>query len=112
VVVPSLNKVVGATVERQLSRTINDTVAKVGLRHASVTWRLFLGVLGSIKILTLRFVLGRPSSTIGINISENVEHVMSGPAFVNNLTTVRSPIEDSFKDSFTKALIPSYQKAS
>jgi len=74
VVVPSLNKVVGAAVERQLSRTINDTVAKVGLGHVCVTWRLFLGVLESRIILTLRSVLGRPSSTLGITISYCKRH--------------------------------------
>ncbi|KAF8926648.1 hypothetical protein BGZ58_011015 [Dissophora ornata] len=85
-VVPSLNKIVGAAVERQLSRTIGDAAAKV-----------------------------LPSS-VETAVGENVERFFGSPSFVSNLTaqvaaTIRPSIEDSFKDSFTKVLIPSYQKA-
>ncbi|KAF9143911.1 hypothetical protein BG015_000256 [Linnemannia schmuckeri] len=85
-VIPSLNKVIGAAVERQIARTMGDAAAK-----------------------TL-------PSAIETAVSENVERVMSGSDFRTNLTaqvatTIRPSIEDSFKESFTKVLIPSYQKA-
>ncbi|KAF9912845.1 hypothetical protein EC991_008711 [Linnemannia zychae] len=85
-VIPSLNKVIGAAVERQIARTMGDAAAK-----------------------TL-------PSAIEAAVSENVEKVMAGDDFMTNLTaqvatTIRPSIEDSFKESFTKVLIPSYQKA-
>ncbi|KAI1296397.1 hypothetical protein EDD11_007347 [Mortierella claussenii] len=85
-VVPSLNKIVGAAVERQLSRAITDATVK-----------------------TLPIVVESA-------VSQNVDRVMSSPSFVNHLTSqvatsIRPSIEDSFKDSFAKVLIPSYQKA-
>ncbi|KAF9289325.1 hypothetical protein BGZ88_007806 [Linnemannia elongata] len=85
-VIPSLNKVIGAAVERQIARTMGDAAAK-----------------------TL-------PSAIEAAVSDNVERVMTGSDFMTNLTaqvatTIRPSIEDSFKESFTKVLIPSYQKA-
>ncbi|KAK3815753.1 MAG: hypothetical protein JOS17DRAFT_759658 [Linnemannia elongata] len=85
-VIPSLNKVIGAAVERQIARTMGDAAAK-----------------------TL-------PSAIEAAVSNNVERVMAGSDFLTNLTaqvatTIRPSIEDSFKESFTKVLIPSYQKA-
>ncbi|KAG0359810.1 hypothetical protein BGZ54_009811 [Gamsiella multidivaricata] len=85
-VVPSLNKIVGTAVERQLARTINDATAKA------------------------------LPSAVEAAVSENVERLMGNPAFVTDLTTqiastIRPTLEDSFKDSFTKILIPSYQRA-
>ncbi|KAG0214710.1 hypothetical protein BGX33_001909 [Mortierella sp. NVP41] len=85
-VIPSLNKVIGAAVEGQIARTMSDTAAK-----------------------TL-------PSAIETAVSENVERVMTGSDFITNLTaqvamTIRPSIEDSFKESFTQVLIPSYQKA-
>ncbi|KAF9419365.1 hypothetical protein BGZ94_009438 [Podila epigama] len=85
-VVPSLNKVVGAAVERQLGRAIGDA---------------------TLKALPV---------AVDSAVSENVERVMTSPSFVKELTaqvasSIRPSIEESFKDSFTKVLIPSYQKA-
>ncbi|KFH62555.1 hypothetical protein MVEG_11948 [Podila verticillata NRRL 6337] len=85
-VVPSLNKIVGAAVERQLTRAIGDAAVKA------------------------------LPAAINTSVSENVERVMGSASFMNELTTqvatsIRPSIEESFKDSFTKVLIPSYQKA-
>ncbi|KAF9586380.1 hypothetical protein BGW38_005964 [Lunasporangiospora selenospora] len=85
-VIPALNKIVGSAVERQLSRTLSDIVAK-----------------------TL------PTS-IESAVNEQVERVLGSSAFMSKLTnqvatTIKPSIEESFKDSFSKVLIPSYQKA-
>ncbi|KAG0203075.1 G-type lectin S-receptor-like serine/threonine-protein kinase SRK [Mortierella sp. GBA30] len=85
-VVPSLNKIVGAALERQLARTMSDVTLK-----------------------TL-------PSAVESAVKENVERVLGGSAFRETLTTqvastIRPSIEDSFKESFTQVLIPSYQKA-
>ncbi|KAG0229619.1 hypothetical protein BGW41_002920 [Actinomortierella wolfii] len=85
-VVPSLTKLVSTTVERQLSRTITDAV-----------------------------VMSLPN-TIDTAVSENVSRVMNSAAFMTKLTnqvatTIRPSIEESFKESFNKVLIPAYQKA-
>ncbi|KAG0288097.1 hypothetical protein BGZ96_008076 [Linnemannia gamsii] len=85
-VIPSLNKVIGAAVERQIARSMGDAAAKT------------------------------MPSAIETAVSENVEKVMAGSDFLTNLTAqvatnIRPSIEDSFKESFTKVLIPSYQKA-
>ncbi|KAF9566875.1 G-type lectin S-receptor-like serine/threonine-protein kinase SRK [Mortierella alpina] len=85
-VIPSLNKIVGAAVERQLARTINEATLKA------------------------------LPSAVETAVKENVEKVMGGRDFVESLTakvasTIRPSVEDSFKESFTKVLIPSYQKA-
>ncbi|CAO3569748.1 unnamed protein product [Mortierella alpina] len=85
-VIPSLNKIVSAAVERQLARTINETTLKA------------------------------MPSAVENAVKENVERVMGGKEFVESLTTkvastIRPSVEDSFKESFTKVLIPSYQKA-
>ncbi|KAG0250098.1 hypothetical protein BG011_008654 [Mortierella polycephala] len=85
-IVPSLNKIVGAAVERQLARTMSDTALKA------------------------------LPTAIDTAVSSNVERVMGGTTFLSALTTqvastIRPSIEDSFKESFTKVLIPSYQKA-
>lgn len=74
------------------------------------------------RILTLRFTSGWLNgqqalpTAVECSVGENVERIMAGPAFANNLTTqvaaaIRPSIEESFRDSFTKILIPSYQKA-
>ncbi|KAF9284692.1 G-type lectin S-receptor-like serine/threonine-protein kinase SRK [Mortierella alpina] len=85
-VIPSLNKIVGAAVERQLARTINEATLKA------------------------------MPSAVETAVKENVEKVMGGKEFMDSLTTkvastIRPSVEDSFKESFTKVLIPSYQKA-
>ncbi|KAF9182795.1 hypothetical protein BGZ51_004449 [Haplosporangium sp. Z 767] len=85
-IVPSLNKIVGTAVERQLARTMSDTTLKA------------------------------LPSAIDTAVSSNVERVMGGTTFLSALTTqvastIQPSIENSFKDSFTKVLIPSYQKA-
>ncbi|KAF9915246.1 hypothetical protein BX616_006570 [Lobosporangium transversale] len=85
-VVPSLNKIVGAAVERQLSRNINDAMIK-----------------------TL-------PTAVEASVNQNIHHIMESSTFFSNLsnqvaTSIRPCIEESFKDSFTKVLIPSYQKA-
>ncbi|KAF9165828.1 hypothetical protein DFQ26_009273 [Actinomortierella ambigua] len=85
-VVPSLTKVISNTVERQLSRTITDAV-----------------------------VMSLPN-TIDAAVSENVSRVMGSSTFMTKLTnqvalTIRPSVEESFKESFNKVLIPAYQKA-
>ncbi|KAG9323885.1 hypothetical protein KVV02_003545 [Mortierella alpina] len=85
-VIPSLNKIVGAAVERQLARTISEATLKA------------------------------MPSALETAVKENVEKVMGGKEFVESLTTkvastIRPSVENSFKESFTKVLIPSYQKA-
>ncbi|GJJ71103.1 enhancer of mRNA-decapping protein 4 [Entomortierella parvispora] len=85
-VVPALNKVVGAAVERQMARTMSDVTAK-----------------------TL-------PSAVDTALGENMSRIMSDSEFMSKLTekvssAIRPSIEESFKDSFTKVLIPSYQKA-
>lgn len=55
-------------------------------------------------------------SAIETAVSENVGRVMTGSDFMTKLTaqvatTIRPSIENSFKESFTQVLIPSYQKA-